>query len=82
MAKLLKELPRHRVSSRYPWKKWADGRSWKLEPNVDFHCSPQSFRSAAYAHAVSIGAKVKTRASEDGSVAIQFVFGKPRKATP
>ena len=34
--------------SKYPWKQYTDGQIWKLTQGVDYTCTTESFKQAAY----------------------------------
>ena len=37
------------IHGKYPWPKWLDGQIWKLRQHVDYDCTTESFKQAAYA---------------------------------
>lgn len=39
------------IHGKYPWTKWLDGQIWKLRKHVDYDCTTDSFKQAAYAWA-------------------------------
>lgn len=52
MAEVLDDYQWERKrNSKYPWEIWLDGRVWKLTKGVDFDCSVNSMRLAAFSKA-------------------------------
>lgn len=67
--------------SRDSFSQYADGQIWECEPEIDFSCTPQQFRSRALSWGKPRGYSVKTQFVRDGdkegrpvkSVKIQFL---------
>lgn len=74
MARVLAALERR---SRYPWKRWADGRPRAASHGTDFSCSAKSFCAAIYAHAKRHDLDVVVAAKGDR---VEFQFAKKRSA--
>lgn len=66
MAEVVKEMPRLRHAA-YPWDRWFDGRTWRLEQGVDFDTSVRTMRSTVMASASRRGIRVKTALERDDS---------------
>lgn len=56
----------------YPWDKWLDGRTWRLESGKDFLTHVDSMRSLVYSAAYRNCGKARTSKTEDGDLMIQF----------
>lgn len=67
MAEILNEfdfnVARHsngRLSGKYDWDAWLDGKIWRLKYDEDFSNPPESFRAMLHTMAKKYGKKVKT----------------------
>jgi hypothetical protein len=66
MARVVDEMPRHRRRRKYPWDEWLDGRTWELEPGVDFNGTPAAMRATILTQARREDVAVRTRIADDG----------------
>lgn len=78
MAETLKSFTFQRMTGRYPWVDWTDGRIWKVKRGTDFKITAKGIRSAALAHAHRVGKRVNTSIVDDDTVVFQF-YDKPEE---
>jgi hypothetical protein len=58
--------------TRYPWRRWTDGKPRVAQRGNDFWCRPESFATICYQTARAWGLRVHTRVHPDGSVYFRF----------
>ena len=61
-------------ATRYPWKKWADGKRRNLRHGRDFYVPLTSFAAACYAYAERKGLRcVTAKDRSSGTLSVQFM---------
>lgn len=71
-------IPKLTPARRYPWEKWANGRTWRLTKGDDFHGDPETLRSTIYTYARRHGLTA-TVAVKGNAVEVQFKKPTKRK---
>lgn len=66
-------------TSKYPWKRWTDGKARRAKKGIDFTCSPEGFRTTLAGHADRHGFRVTASINED-TVEFQFIKKKAKSA--